>query len=149
MGKVTVSDENGWKTCLTVSAYRVAMCAPKHGSKAATLPRGCGSQIGMMQHLQNLRTRVAAGRGTRTGTAAFASALSATFSRRLNARFDAEFNFRLNAQVNVPLTAELNQALTAALKPRVCAALAATLRARLDATLSPAFTAQLKAGLSP
>jgi hypothetical protein len=98
------------------------------GSKVAAVPGWCvtvaGTAAGITQCSQELGAVAAAGQSTRTGTAAFASVLSATLDRGLSARFTAELNSRLNAQV----------------KPELAAQLAAQLAARLIAGLSVALT---------
>jgi len=82
----------------------------------------------IMRCSQELRAWGAAGHGTRTGTVAFASALSAPFDLGLDATFIAALNSRMNAQVRPELAAEL--------AARFIARLRAALRSRLTAALS-------------
>ena len=80
-------------------------------TKAAALPGRCetvaGTPAGFTRCSHELGAAAAAGQGTRTGTAAFASALGAAFNRRLDARFTVDLNSRLNAPVRPELAARL------------------------------------------
>jgi len=109
------------------------VCALKHRNQGPALLRKCRTQAGIPTSIflysRELRTRAAAGQGSRTRIAGFDAVLSPAFATALMAQVVAAVSLRLNAQVKAPVSAGLGWALTATLKDRVCADLARVLRA--------------------